>query len=273
VGKTIKTIVYDRQLQIEAYHFEGIAQPFPNHFHDYYVIGFIENGKRNMTCQNHKYLIQAGDMIIFNPYDSHECVQIEEENLNYRAINISKDVMQSLHQKIIGYHEMPYFQKNVLHDEELSYYFLRLHQMILDEKQWLDKEEDFLLIMTSLIYKYSQSLNNQDIDCSEEVEWICSYLQEHYAKHICLDDLCNYVHLSQSTLLRSFTKEKGITPYRYLLTMRINKAKELLEKGIQPIHVAMQVGFSDQSHFTNCFRHLIGLSPGMYYDMFIKNRR
>ena len=42
--KETRTVVYDDELQIEAYRFEGIVQPFPNHFHEYYVIGFVENG-------------------------------------------------------------------------------------------------------------------------------------------------------------------------------------------------------------------------------------
>ena len=44
--KEVRTVCYDDDLQLEAYRFEGIAQPFPNHFHDYYVIGFIEAGTR-----------------------------------------------------------------------------------------------------------------------------------------------------------------------------------------------------------------------------------
>lgn len=39
--KEIRTVVYDESLRIEAYRFEGIVQPFPNHFHEYYVIVFV----------------------------------------------------------------------------------------------------------------------------------------------------------------------------------------------------------------------------------------
>ena len=39
-----RTVKYDPELKIEAYSFKGIMQKFPNHFHDYYVIGFIESG-------------------------------------------------------------------------------------------------------------------------------------------------------------------------------------------------------------------------------------
>ena len=41
-----RTVKYDTELKVEAYSFKGIMQKFPNHFHDYYVIGFIESGER-----------------------------------------------------------------------------------------------------------------------------------------------------------------------------------------------------------------------------------
>jgi drug/metabolite transporter (DMT)-like permease len=39
--KETRTVVYDDELRMEAYRFEGIVQPFPNHFHEYYVIGIL----------------------------------------------------------------------------------------------------------------------------------------------------------------------------------------------------------------------------------------
>lgn len=56
--KEIRTAVYDAELRIEAYRFEGIAQPFQNHFHAYYVIGFMEDGERVLSCKNLKYTIR-----------------------------------------------------------------------------------------------------------------------------------------------------------------------------------------------------------------------
>lgn len=49
--KEVRTVVYDDELHIEAYRFEGIVQPFPNHFHEYYVIGFMEDGERILSCK------------------------------------------------------------------------------------------------------------------------------------------------------------------------------------------------------------------------------
>ena len=51
--KEVRTVVYDDELHIEAYRFEGIVQPFPNHFHEYYVIGFMEDGERISVSYTH----------------------------------------------------------------------------------------------------------------------------------------------------------------------------------------------------------------------------
>ncbi|MEC3794407.1 helix-turn-helix transcriptional regulator, partial [Clostridioides difficile] len=77
--------------------------------------------------------------------------------------------------------------------------------------------------------------------------------------------------MNKYSLLRNFTKLKGITPYRYLENIRVNKAKKLLEKGVEPIDAAIQTGFVDQSHFTNFFKNFIGLTPKQYQNIFIND--
>ena len=49
-------VKYDKELQIEAYWFQGILQKFPQHFHEYYVLGFVEkSGLRHMCYDNVDY--------------------------------------------------------------------------------------------------------------------------------------------------------------------------------------------------------------------------
>ena len=97
-----RSAVYDDELHLEAYRFEGIVQPFPAHFHEHYVLGLVERG---------------------------------------------------------------------------------------------------------------------------EIDAACAFMQRHFAERITLDRLCRCAHLSKSTLLRAFTREKGVTPYRYLEAVRIGEAK------------------------------------------------
>lgn len=53
-------MVYDAALGLEALHLQGIMQPFPNHFHAYYVFGFIEKGRRQMLQQKQIVYYGAG---------------------------------------------------------------------------------------------------------------------------------------------------------------------------------------------------------------------
>lgn len=99
----------------------------------------------------------------------------------------------------------------------------------------------------------------------------CDYMEKNYIEHIYLDQICHYAGLSKSTLLRAFTKSKGVTPYRYLENIRIGRAKKLLENGFSPMETALETGFSDQSHFTNYFNRYFGLTPAAYRKIFQDN--
>ena len=225
--REIRTVVYDKILQIEAYRFEGIMQPFPNHFHEHYVIGFVENGKRCLFCKDQKYNIKKGDIILFNPGDNHACVQSNHETFDYRGFNISKSIMLDLAEEITGKRELPRFSKNVIYNDEISCYLQPLHEMIMNGTSDLEKEESLLFLLSALIQNYGQSFENCISECPQEIEKACEFIRQHFNERIYLDQLCHHTGLSKSTLLRAFTKSKGITPYRYLETIRINKAKTL----------------------------------------------
>ena len=268
--KEMRTVVYDEELRIEAYRFEGIMQPFPNHFHEHYVLGFVEDGQRILSCKNKEYRIERGNVILFNPGDNHACVQSDDGTFDYRGFNISKRIMLDLAAEVTGRRELPGFSKNVICDDEITCCLRPLHEMVMRGISDFGKEENLLFLISALIQKYGQPFESCIPECPQEIEKACEFMRQHFSERICLDQIARYAGLSKSTLLRAFTKSKGITPYRYLETIRINEAKLLLEKGVLPIEAAMQTGFADQSHFTNYFSSFIGLAPGVYREIFLE---
>lgn len=267
--KEIRTVSFDAELKIEAYHFQGIMQKFPNHFHEYYVIGFIENGRRYLSCKNKEYTIESGDLLLFNPGDNHTCEQIDGKELDYRCINIQPEIISKAVFEITGRDYLPYFTAQVVFHSELVSLLKELHLMILQEEKDYRKEELFFFLLEQLIEEYTeQEIPSPRSEQSTEAKAICEFLEKNYMKNITLDDLSNLTGLSKYYLLRSFTKQKGISPYSYLETIRIDKAKKLLEQGVLPIDVALQTGFADQSHFSNFFKKFIGLTPKQYMNIF-----
>ncbi|MBU5443582.1 AraC family transcriptional regulator [Paenibacillus sp. MSJ-34] len=261
----VREIRYDPDIGIEAYRFQGIMQKFPNHFHDYYVLGFIEQGKRHLICNNESYVINSGDVVIFNPHDPHACEQIDGKTLDYRCLNVKPDVMRRYALEITGAEKLPRFAPTVLYQSELAGILRDLHRMIANEQPDFQKEELLLLLIEQLLVDYSDAEAFDSFrEPRPEIRTVCDYLEAHYPENIKLDRLSELTGLSKYHLLRSFTRQTGISPYSYLSTIRINNAKKLLESGISPGEAAFRCGFSDQSHFTNFFKKLIGLTPKQY---------
>lgn len=271
--KEVRTIVYDELLRIEAYCFEGIVQPFPNHFHEHYVIGFVEDGERCLSCRNMDYTIKPGNIVLFHPGDNHACVQSDDGTFDYRGLNISKEVMLDLTEEVTGKRELPGFSENVISNDEVICYLRPLHEMVMNGSSDFGKEENLLFLLSALIQNYGQPFEQCIPECRQEIENACRFMEQHFAERIVLDQICRQAGLSKSTLLRAFTKTKGITPYRYLETVRINEAKNLLSDGVSPLDAAIRTGFSDQSHFTNYFTRFIGLAPGVYREIFFEKAR
>lgn len=267
--REVRTVVFDPDLKLEAYRFEGIMQKFPNHFHDYYVIGFIEEGKRYLLCNNEEYILNSGDVIIFNPQDPHSCEQVDGRTLDYRCINVQPEVMRQYVLEVTGKDYLPRFTEAVLFQSELALPLHDLHQMLLEGQADFQKEELFLFLLEQLLRESSDSGTPAPAqELTTEIKMICQYIEDHYTDNITLQQLAELTGLSKYHLLRLFTKQTGISPYRYLETIRINQAKRLLEQGVSPLEAALQTGFSDQSHFSNFFKKLIGLTPRQYLRIF-----
>ena len=265
-----RTVKYDPELKVEAYSFMGIMQKFPNHFHDYYVIGFIESGERSLSCKNREYIVEPGDLLLFNPRDNHTCEQTDGKTLDYRCINVPPETMCKAAFEITGKEYLPYFSPAVIFHSELASLLRELHMIIMEEEKDFRKEEIFFFLLEQLIEEFSEEgIEQSGPEENRETKIICNYLEKNYMKNITLDELSGLTGLSKYYLLRSFTKQKGISPYRYLETIRIDRAKKLLEQGVLPIEAALQTGFTDQSHFSNFFKKFIGLTPKQYMNIFI----
>lgn len=264
-----RKVCYDEVLQIEAYRFIGIMQKFPNHFHEHYVIGFIEAGRRHLSCKNQEFQVEPGDLLLFNPKDNHTCEQIDQGTLDYRCLNISVEMMEKVYEEVCEEKGRPYFEPCVVFHSELVPLLKEIHQMIMDEKEEMAKEEAYYFLMDALIKVYDISTQAyKGSTLTQPIEKACQYMKQHFKEQMALKELCQEAGLSKYTLLRNFTAQCGVTPFQYLETIRINYAKQLLEKGNPLSEVAYESGFSDQSHFTRFFKNYIGLTPKQYQNIF-----
>ena len=99
----------------------------------------------------------------------------------------------------------------------------------------------------------------------QTIDYIYAYLD----RDLSLKDLSDVVQMSPNYFARLFKQTTGITPHQYVIRCRIERAKELMQKGKLPLaEIATQVGFVDQSHLNRHFKRLVGVTPKTYFKEF-----
>lgn len=89
-----------------------------------------------------------------------------------------------------------------------------------------------------------------------------SYIADHLAAPILLQDLAALTRLSVSYFSRAFKISFGEPPHAYIVWQRIERAKHLMLTTDEPLaRIALDCGLADQSHLTRLFRTRVGMSP------------
>lgn len=83
---------------------------------------------------------------------------------------------------------------------------------------------------------------------------------------ISLGRLAEECGLSRRHFTRAFRRSTGLSPHRWLMQYRVERAGMLLaeHRGFSLAEVALVCGFADQSHFTRVFTAMVGVSPGAW---------
>jgi YesN/AraC family two-component response regulator len=93
-----------------------------------------------------------------------------------------------------------------------------------------------------------------------------AYMREHCTEqHLSLGEVADHVYVSQWHLSKLLNRETGQSFFDLLGSLRIAKAKELLQDPSLRIHeIAENTGFSDVGHFSRSFKKIAGCTPGEY---------
>jgi AraC family transcriptional regulator len=98
-----------------------------------------------------------------------------------------------------------------------------------------------------------------------QLKRVLEYIHGHFQRGLGLGELAGSVPLSPHRFCTLFAKSMGLTPHQYVLRQRIGTAKRLLATRRMSIaEVALTLGFANQSHFTDIFRKVTGITPRRY---------
>jgi AraC family transcriptional regulator len=103
---------------------------------------------------------------------------------------------------------------------------------------------------------------------------LADLIEENLDGDLSLDAMAAEVGLSSLYLIRAFKHAFGEPPHRYVVRRRIERAKDLLRTTDMPVaQVAFAVGFSSQSHLSDWFQRVVGVSPALYRRQCVRGTR
>jgi AraC family transcriptional regulator len=120
------------------------------------------------------------------------------------------------------------------------------------------------LIRNYISYKEKPIKGNEQLP-GFKFNQVLTYIKQNLSREITLFQLSSLIGLSPFHFSRLFKVTTGLAPYRYITKLRMEHSQRLLlETDLSIIHVGLEVGISNPSHFSTFFKQYSGVTPTMY---------
>lgn len=227
-------------------------------FPENYVMVYTLDGECNYTIGNDKYCAKPGDVYIFAPNIVRSGISSPQNPWSFISINFNISSTNG------GSAVLPDFITGLTENAGSS-----VRQNFIDiSSLWIKRSTAYLLrcrtltqnILCNLIinnsnpYYYTPHYN--------KINNAKKYIQNNYTLDININDLICESGLSPAQFRKLFKQIVGFSPNQYIIFLKLNKAKSLLESGEVNVSEAAYIsGFSDVFYFSSVFKKKIGLTP------------
>ncbi|EKB36041.1 AraC family transcriptional regulator [Acinetobacter baumannii] len=242
---------------------------YKSHSHPTFSIGAIDEG--NSVFQSSfgtAQKITAGTLVIVPAHVEYSCNPMPNQAWSYQMLHLDLAWLNQLYSEFqeqgLDLH-IPQHKPLIIKDESLYEAFTEMNETLFDaQKLIFEKEQALLHCLIHLLlphfileeiqkpqYLYKDFLNLIDVISSSE-------------GFISLEELAQRVGLSRYAIIRLFKANVGLTPHAFQINLKINQAREQLKQGVPLAELAVNLGFSDQSHFHKAFKAHTGVTPRQF---------
>lgn len=227
-------------------------------------IFFGVSGKGIFRVEGKQYVLEKGYAVILPPDTAHSYTAEGEEWIVH-FLGFSGNSCQKL------LTDLELYRAGVYRIRRPEHCFSSLQRMeeIIREKD-VDQNRrlsgDLYSFLLTFAHESSFILTSETGQSPGLVLDIIHYLEEHYAEDLSLTQLGSVFHRTPEYLCSLFKEETGLTPMRYLIQIRIGRAKWLMteEPQLTVREIGERCGFHSPSYFGKVFREHTGVTPLMF---------
>ncbi|WP_121974081.1 AraC family transcriptional regulator [Acinetobacter stercoris] len=248
------------------------------HSHPTLSIGAVDIGQ---SCFSSVFAteqqIESGSLVVIPAHIEHSCNPLPDRQWSYQMMHLDAHWVAKLFDELsLSFDERlqesftPHLKPKVIKNHKIYQSFTQLNDDLFSNELTVFEKEHRLIEMLSFIL-----LPNIQWDELHLSPYLQSYLYDlvEYLNaseaFISLETLSEKVGISRYAIIRLFKNNFGLTPHAYQLNQKINLARERLKSGQQILHVAYDLGFSDQSHFHRVFKSFTGVTPKQYQQRIV----
>ena len=228
-----------------------------------------QNSLRRMGDKVEVENVNVGDVAII-PANINHWQRIEAEVSEAIALTIDPQVLSRLARETIDPNKLELLPTFAKPDPLIQGLAHNIKACLNDEScDLLFVESMYQVLAMHLVKNYAtRRFSLEDIGNGlppYQLKKVLNYIHDNLDRRIKIEDLSNLLGLSTYYLCRQFRAAVGVSPYRYIIDRRIEKAKTLLkEDKLSLADVAYECGFSSQSQMTQHFRTTLGITPKVY---------
>lgn len=260
----------------EIFHYR---EPRPNtvevHHHDFYEVYYLLRGEVEYWVDGRIIRMMAGDLLLINPMELHRPVLQGNDQVYERIVLwINKEYMEGLSSngvKLSGCFDTSLPGHTHLirpAAAERSSMTARMGELV---REFYSGEFGGDLCAYGLFLQFMVQLNRMALRTEvqpEETEQLSALVQnalshigDHLAESMTVESIASALYVSKYYLSHAFTKEVGVSVYRYIMMRRLLMARQLLLAGESAGQVCRSCGFSDYTSFYRAFKSEYGISP------------
>jgi AraC-like DNA-binding protein len=235
---------------------------------------FIDlNKKTNLLTTNFRAITSPGEKHLHFTNDSESKILLINLNKHFVDEVVSSKFKNEITDIVFNRVETGSSEKFIKIADELIRKSLLLpaDDLTIAELEW-QLAETLLTLQTSSYsdqWKKEVVLNHYPV-----IKNLTSFIYEHTALPISLEDLSKESNMSKYYLIRTFKEVMGITPGQFIIQVRLEKAVELLKNtNIDITTAGFQVGFGSLSTFERTFRKRFGMSVSDYRKNYLLNTK
>ena len=235
---------------------------WPN-WHKEIEIMYVSEGCAKIVLEQQEYHLEKGNIIIVNADELHSAY-CEVAPCSCKVITLDPKyiIKNTLYQALL-------IKPLLIKDEIAVTYIEKIFEEFLEQSYgYMDTSKAYLTLLIVYLYRtYSQksasdsAVQKRNVNL-ERLNNVFSYIDQHYTEEIGNKTLADMMYLSENRFIHLFRKSTGIPPQRYITTLRLEKAKELILSTNHTItEIARIVGFHDYNQFGRQFLKHHGYTP------------